>query len=116
MELEGGVKIGDVIPMNGFTAAWEGVSLSYKVKRGSQEQYAFLFLGVGSPERKLNANLVMKSLGWVHPTIKDTVAAGLDAFQKDPADSDYQRGYRGAFIELAKLMELDSSLYDGLEP
>lgn len=60
---------GDIIPMNSFTATYEHddgakTALAYKRPRKGA-QYAFLFLGVGTPENKLDANKALNALGWV---------------------------------------------------
>lgn len=63
------MEAGDIIPMNSFTATYEHddgtkTSLSYK-RPGKDKQYAFLLLGVGSPDSKLDANEALNVLGWV---------------------------------------------------
>ena len=64
-----GLTPGDIVPMNSFTASYEHEngdksSLAYK-RPGKGAQYAFLLLGVGTPERKLDANQALNALGWV---------------------------------------------------
>jgi hypothetical protein len=65
----GDLQMGDVVPMNNFTATYEhedGDKFSFSYKRpGKDSQYLFLLLGVGTPERKVDANQALNAMGWV---------------------------------------------------
>lgn len=69
------LRPGDVVPMDSFTAVYgdrrkgkgDFSAFSYRKLSGGR-QYAFLFLGAGSPEAPLDAEAVLNTLGWRRST------------------------------------------------
>lgn len=59
-----GIRPGDSVLMKSFTESGDDWSVSYAKLTGGRK-YAFLFLGAGSPEAPLDANLALNAFGWV---------------------------------------------------
>jgi len=72
---DGTLQLGSVIPMNRFVAEYDGAALTYGKLKGGK-QYAFLFLGIGSPEKPLDVNMALNAMGW--------------CFDPDAADKQYE--------------------------